>query len=196
MINGVLLEGVDYVGKTSVAERLAVILNEQGASTRSGRCYLQRVPIIEFLEAHAQQCDSMLERDWYYSTAILVDLFSFRTLEEFTVQDRHWLTQVGRNRFFHKDVEFMPVDLIEERHIPFRFNIMLTSSLEAKMERSQGRPAKSPRDRLLAANPGLHQEYERFLIDLIPKGESWTVIDTTELTIEEVARKVLALIGM
>jgi thymidylate kinase len=196
MIRGVLFEGVDFVGKTSVATRLAFLLAERGTHATLGKCYLKRSPIIEFLEEKAQGTESMVERDWYYSSAILADLASCTPPDTFVVQDRHWLTQIGRNLFFHAETEMIPPGLLEEKHIPFQFNILLTSSLEAKMERSQGRPAKSPRDRILAANPTLHQDYEKFLVNLLPKNESWWVLDTTDLDIEQVAQAALKHIGL
>jgi thymidylate kinase len=193
LIDGVLIEGVDYVGKTSVATRMVELLTERGTPASLGKCYLRRTPLIEFLEEQAKRTESMLERDWYYSAAIMADLYAFEPPGTFVVQDRHWLTQVGRNRFFHPGLELIRPGLLEERHHPFRFNVLLTSSLEAKLERSRSRPPNSPRDRYLAERPTLHQDYEQSLVDLLPASERWTVLDTTRMTIDEVAGAVLEL---
>lgn len=196
MIHGVLVEGVDFVGKTIVCEKLARDLSSDGVPVRLNKCYLERWPMIEFFEAQAKQHDSMLERDWYYSAAIVFDIALFAEPREFIVQDRHWLTQVGRNRFFHPAaLELIPQGFLEQRHVPFQHNVMLTSNLETKLKRCRSRESVSPRDRYLAANPHLHQEYERFLLDLIPADESWLVLDTSERTVEGIATAIRGFIG-
>jgi thymidylate kinase len=200
MINGVLLEGVDYAGKTSIADNLAQTLRGRGVQVIQNQCYLKRGPLIHFLEAQAKQLNTALERDWYYTTALLVDLYLYEQNHEvlgaFIVQDRHWLTTVGRNTFFNRDIEFMRQGLLERRHLPFRFNVYVRTTIEAKIRRCQNRPPKSPRDRYLAENPELHQQYDDFLLKLVPQDEDWLILDTSQISIEEATNAVLDYIDM
>lgn len=191
-ISGVLIEGVDFIGKTSVASRLVEVLESKGRPATMRKCYMSGAPLVEFLDQQATMYDSMLERDSYYSAAILLDLLLFRPLDRFLVQDRHWLSQVGRNLFFHPDRQLIPNGFLETHHIPFAFNVLLTSDLEAKLARSRGRPSKSPRDRYLRKHPAAHQEYEMFLTRLLPTEEDWVVLDTTGKTVDEVVESIRA----
>ena len=118
-VNGVLIEGVDYVGKTSVAARLLELIRGEGQSVRPGKCYLRQSPVIDYLEARAKEHWTMIDRDWYYTAAILTDLAAYEPHPEFVVQDRHWLTQLGRNLFFHPNQDLVSKNTIERLHIPF-----------------------------------------------------------------------------
>jgi hypothetical protein len=123
---------------------------------------------------------------------MLLDLELFTPPDTMLIQDRHWLSQLGRNRFFHPDRELIPDGLRERRHIPFERNVLLTSSLDAKQERARERTAKSPRDRYLVEHPDAHQHYEEFLRELLPDDEDWLVLDTTGQCVDEVVDAVRA----
>lgn len=196
MINGVLIEGVDYAGKTSIADNLASALKARGTPVIQNQCYLKRGELIHFLEARAKELNTPLERDWYYTTALLVDLYLYEESNHdpdvFIVQDRHWLTTLGRNAFFNKDIDFMRAGLLEQRHPKFRFNVYVRSTMEAKIRRCQNRPPKSPRDRYLAENPEIHQQYDDFLQELLPKDEEWLILDTSDVSLEEATSAVLS----
>jgi hypothetical protein len=196
MIDGVLIEGVDYIGKTSVARRVTQLLGESRGVAELGRCYVGQSGLVTFLEAEAARFDDMLTRDRYYSAALVVDLATLTPPSTFRIQDRHWLTQVGRNAFFHRGVDIVPVGCFEQTHIPFVHNVLLTSSAPAKADRAAQRAPKSPRDRYLKANPDVHQAYEDFLLTLLPPEENWLVLDTTGKSIDEVAWQVLARCGL
>jgi thymidylate kinase len=190
-IRGLLIEGVDFIGKTTVAEKVVAMLNSAGEDATMRKCYASGSPVVRFLDEEAARHEAMLERDLYYSAAIVLDITLLRPPEEFLVQDRHWLSQIGRNRFFHHGRDLLPDGLLEGLHIPFEFNVLLTSTLEAKVQRSAGRPSKSPRDRYLRENPAAHQEYETFLRRLLPRDERWLILDTTDQSADEVAHSIL-----
>lgn len=191
-VDGVLIEGVDYVGKTTVSLRLAQLISKEGRRVSVGRCYLNRTPLIEFLEREAQKSNDMIVRDHYYTAALVSDLALFAHPDDYRVQDRHWLTQLGRNLFFHTAAgPVIPRPYFLEAHRPFARNVLLTSSAEAKAERAAGRTATSPRDRYLLTHPDVHQEYEEFLRTLLPPAEDWLVLDTTAQSVDEVALQIL-----
>jgi thymidylate kinase len=195
IIPGLLIEGVDFIGKSTVAKRLVDVLNSSGHDSKMRKCYISGAPLVDFLDQQAARTDSMLERDSYYSAAIVLDILLFRPLRTFLVQDRHWLSQTGRNLFFHPEQELLPPGLVERMHFPFQFNVLLTSNLETKIERSRDRPSKSPRDRYLREHPASHQEYEAFLMQLLPNDEHWVVLDTTGQTVDEVVESIRAFLG-
>jgi thymidylate kinase len=187
----VLIEGVDYVGKTTVAGRLAELIAASGHPVSLGRCYVNRTELIDFLEREASKSDDMITRDYYYTAALVCDLALLTRPDDYRVQDRHWLTQLGRNAFFHSGDELVPARHLLEAHHPFARNVLLTSSSAAKVERAARRPAKSPRDRYLKAHPELHQDYESFLTSLLPPAEDWLILDTTSRSVDEVAEQIL-----
>ena len=191
-LDGVLIEGVDYVGKTTVALRLAELIRQDGREVSVGRCYVDRTPLIEFLEREAQKSADMIVRDHYYTAALISDIAAAVQPSDYRVQDRHWLTQLGRNMFFHTGEQVFPARYFSEAHRPFARNVLLTSSASAKADRAASRPAKSPRDQYLLARPDLHQKYEAFLQTLVPAEEDWLILDTTELSVDEVAREIHA----
>ncbi|NTX51176.1 hypothetical protein HUA74_21775 [Myxococcus sp. CA051A] len=192
MIHGLLIEGTDYAGKTTVCKLLGARLTAAGLPARLGHCYVFDMPILDHFLAEAKRTPDLLEIDWFYSANILLDLARcHRGLPSgFLVQDRHWLSQVGRNRFFHPDVSGLPSQLIWDEHLPFAFNYYLTSTPKAKRERALLRPSKSVRDTYLRDNPERHQAYDEYLVSLLPAEERWTVVDTSELRPEQVAERI------
>jgi thymidylate kinase len=200
-VEGVLVEGVDYIGKTTACGRLAELLTARGVPVRENRCYLVRDPLITFLEDRASESDDPEIRDGYYSAAISADMLAARAgihddelASRWIVQDRHWLTQIGRNRFFAREGEPLPSTALELSHVPFTHNVLLQSNVAAKRARAAARPPKSPRDRLLAENPRLHQQYDDFLRGLLPE-ENWLVLDTSGLSTEETCARILDFLG-
>jgi thymidylate kinase len=193
MIDGLLIEGTDYAGKTAVCQEVHRRLSQAGVPSRQGHCYVHDLPLLDHFLAKAKQTEDLLQIDWYYSANILVDLgLCQRQLpEDFLVQDRHWLSQVGRNRFFHPHASELPSALIDSLHLPFTHSVYLTSSIQTKRERAKLRPPKSPRDALLRKDARLHQAYDEYLISILPKQENWRIIDTSALSVDEVAARIL-----
>ncbi|HEY3821975.1 MAG TPA: hypothetical protein VGL81_32635 [Polyangiaceae bacterium] len=193
MIRGLLIEGTDYAGKTTVCSLVAAALQARGVATHVGHCYVHDATILDHFLAEAKKSTDLLQIDWYYTANILLDLGECRRRlpEAFVVQDRHWLSQVGRNEFFHASEPRLPTRTIWDLHLPFEHNFYLASDLVTKRARSALRPAKSVRDRYLRENPERHQQYDEFLRHLLPEAESWTVIDTSPLTPAEVASRIV-----
>jgi thymidylate kinase len=190
-VNGVLIEGVDFVGKTSAVSRLVEIMQSEGRVVQPGKCYLRRSPVIDYLEDCAKSYRTMIDRDMLYTAALLADLATYEPSPTFIVQDRHWLTQIGRNQYFHPNRELVSNGTIERLRIPFKHNVFLKCDMKTKLERCRSREPNSPRDEYLAANPSAHQEFEALNISLIPaETESWVILDTSDLTIDEVASKI------
>jgi hypothetical protein len=106
----------------------------------------------------------------------------------YLLQERHALTQIGRNTFFYDDPVRWHVDTIEDLRQRFTAQVYLTSDIAAKRRRARTRPPKSPRDALLANDPALHQHYDDYMRDALPRDEAWLVLDTSHLDVPGVAR--------
>jgi thymidylate kinase len=197
VINGVLFEGIDYSGKTSVTKALVGRLAERGIAAERRGCYVSRTPLVHMIDRRALLTDSLRDRDVYYSASMLLDLqLMHRELDPdlFLVQDRHWFSQVGRNDFFHAGDEIVDRQLLIEPHVPFRTQVYLWCDVAAKAERVVSRSPKSPRDALLAGDRSLHQAYDDFTRDLLPSDEQWSVIDTSSRSVDEVVDAVINLL--
>lgn len=193
-IPGLLIEGTDYSGKTAVSDELARLMRERGYAVRRRACFLHAHPIIDGLLALAKASQRMDERDVCYTASILLDMTLPRlpAATGYLLQERHVLTQIGRNTFFYDDDVRWQVAELRRIRRPFSSQVYLTSDLAAKRLRTRSRPPKSPRDALLAGDPQLHQRYDDYLRDTLPAGEGWLVIDTSALGIAEVAGRILA----
>lgn len=191
-LSGVLIEGSDYAGKSTVARILVNRLTADGFTVDTGKCYLTQNPVVTFLDNEARRYDDLLARDKFYSAAIVCDLECARVSppRRFRVQERHWLSQLGRNLFFHPAAQLIPEGYLEAGHMSFTTQIMLYSDIASKKRRSLSRPPESPRDRLLLGDPGLHQAYDEFIKTLLPSGEAWSIIDISEASPNDVAGRI------
>lgn len=192
-IKGLLIEGVDYSGKTSVANEVARVINDGGRKVARRNCFVNKHPIIERLVALASGSDGMEARDVIYTSALLLDLILPEPAadSEVLIQERHVLTQIGRNLFFYDDHQGWHIDDMRRLRRPFDRQVYLTSNIDTKRSRTRKRPAKSPRDALLASDPVLHQRYDEAMLQLLPKNEDWLVIDTSTLEVKEIASRIV-----
>lgn len=190
---GVLVEGVDYSGKTSVLTCLIEYLAAAHRPAFRRACFLHEHPIIAALLDLAKSSDDMAFRDVCYTASLLLDLRLPAPPEPcgLRLQERHVPTQIGRNTFFYDDEERWHVPLLRRLRRRFSIQIYLTSDLAAKRLRTRTRPAKSPRDALLAADPVLHQRYDEAMRASLPVPEEWLVIDTSALTVAQTAEAIL-----
>lgn len=197
-VPGILIEGSDYAGKSTVARLLAEQLQEGGAVFETGKCYLTRNPVVAFLDDEARRHDDLLVRDKYYSAAIMCDLEAAKMFPPkcFRIQERHWLSQLGRNLFFHPDIPLIPDGYLEQRHLTFTIQILLYSDVASKNRRVGSRPPASPRDRLLLGDPALHQAYDDFIKSLLPPTEEWLILDISDASPKEVTVRILQQTGL
>lgn len=192
-IAGLLIEGVDYSGKTSVATALAGFLRDRGVLTRGLACFVNAHPIIDRLLAIARESDRLEERDACYTASLLLDLTLpvLPASRSYLIQERHALTQIARNRFFYEDHDRWQIEEIERLRPRFSCQVYLWSDLAAKRVRTRSRPPKSPRDAMLAADRDRHQRYDDYMRSHLPADEQWLVVDTSPLTVANVAQRIV-----
>jgi thymidylate kinase len=193
VIAGVLIEGVDYSGKSSVADKLERLLHSRGIGFVRRACFLNTHPVIAALLELAKASNDMEFRDVCYTSCLLHDLClpALPRPPGYLVQERHVLTQIGRNSFFYDDPQRWQIPLMQGLRPRFGCQIYLWSNMDAKRSRTRTRPPKSPRDALLASDIMLHQRYDDAMRSMLPTGEDWLVIDTSSLTPEAVAERIL-----
>ncbi|WP_315792652.1 MULTISPECIES: hypothetical protein [unclassified Bradyrhizobium] len=194
VLNGIVIEGTDFVGKTTLANNLLGCLARFGLNAFHRKCFLSKEPIIQFLSAPSEG-RSLEESDWMLTAAYLLDDINPRELDNFAIQERNWISQVARNRFFHgeKFVEYSR--RIEQRHYQFSTQIYLHSCIDAKRARAASRPPKGTRNALLSSDPVLHQEFDEFSMSILPKNEQWLIVDTSSLSPVDVCNIVLKAAG-
>lgn len=197
-IRGILLEGVDYAGKSSISERVRQRISP-GVAVSHGKCYHRRGALIDELERQAQEQDSLWARDCLYTACTIADLSRLVRLPDaelratVRLQERAWYSQLARNEFFHPGTFTHENEVIAMLGVRYSVQIYLYSDRASKEYRIGGRVPKSPRDRLLAEDPDLHQAFDEASRANVPEPSRWQVIDISRRTIEEVADEVLLL---
>jgi thymidylate kinase len=192
-VRGLLIEGVDYAGKTTIMDGLAERLESQRCSVFRRACFMHEHPIIEALLGLAKASDRMDVRDTCYTSSILLDLTlpPLPSLPGYLLQERHTLTQIARNTFFYDDRVRWQVDTMMRLRRRFTCQIYLTSDLATKRIRTRTRPPKSPRDALLANDPSLHQKFDDFSRNSLPADEDWLIVDTSGRNVPHICRQIL-----
>lgn len=191
-IHGLLLEGVDYSGKTSVANAVSSLVEASGKEVARRNCFVNNHPIMQKLIEQASTSPDMEKRDIFYTSSLLHDLMlpELSLSDHYLIQERHVLTQIGRNLFFHSPGAHWHIDDFWRLRRPFSHQVYLTSDIDSKRTRTRRRPPKSPRDEILANDALLHQRYDDAMLKILPEEERWLVIDTSKLDVQEVAVKI------
>lgn len=190
-INGVLLEGVDYAGKTTIARLLQDACAREGVAARYAKEFATADPQVTALAARANALPLGYEQDRLLAEAAVADIDAYQDGDAFVVQDRHWLSMAAQLGFLYPDRDVSLCDRLVREHVPFACQVYLTSTLEAKRARIAACPPRSTLDAWLAADPIRHQRYDEHMRALIPPAEDWLILDTSELTIEDAATAIM-----
>lgn len=194
-IGGVLIEGVDYAGKTTLARNLVEACSDRGLLVRYAKEFLATGPRLHATLKAIATRNFGYEQDLILADATITDIRSYRSEHGLVIQDRHWFSVFGHLKFFYPSSTASQCATLLREHRTFAHNVYLTSTIEAKRARFTVCPPRSQLDAMLAANPDLHQRYDDYLKELLPTDEPWTVIDTSSLPAKTVALEVLGQIG-
>lgn len=194
-IDGVLIEGTDYSGKTTLCHNLAEALAEVNYSCQYGKDYITPTKLSKGIVKLGEKLPFGPEQDLAFTLATLAEICQ-EDCEKgtFYIQDRHWLSILAHNEFFYPGQNQVVNRMLREVHRPFRKNIYLTFDLDTKIKRFQDEPPTSSFDKYLAANPEVHEHYDQFWKGLIPEDENWLVIDTSQNNIKETTQRALEFI--
>lgn len=191
-IRGILIEGVDYAGKTTLAKYLVDYCSGIGRRVRYGKEFIcTTLEISSAIEA-AGTLNLGFQQDMIFAQATILDLRSYTHNDDIIlIQDRHWISIFGHLSFFYGSEAAAICESLLLAHHPFVCQVYLTSNRESKQARIAACPPRSQLDSLLAKDPELHQRYDDHIRQLLPKNEAWNVLDTTERSVIDVAQKVI-----
>ncbi|MEM4254623.1 MAG: hypothetical protein QXR48_04555 [Candidatus Woesearchaeota archaeon] len=194
-IEGILIEGVDYAGKTAVTKCLTeMLITCYGKNAMYKKDYLTENHLVKYLASMAQTMKVGESQNLPLVFAKLVDIYVYTPKKgDFIVQDRHWFSTECRINFFYPKSTLAKLLLLYRFHIPFAYNIYLTSSITTKEKRVMRSPPKSSIDKYLAKNPDVHQKYDDFCKHLIPQNENWHVIITDNQSIDQICETIISL---
>jgi thymidylate kinase len=210
-INGILLEGGEYSGKTSVATELEKILSKKGMKVKRGHAVLHRFPVIMMLNKEAFRSlpkhiplsfpdKNFFKRFNGFRTAqLMVDLTLAHDSkvsrdEVFLIQDRHWYSQKFMNQFFTPGLLEAETQWMEDHKIEFKYKIYLTCSHKVRLQRSKKFPkydAFATLDKYFLFHVQKVDIFDKFCMDSIQKEGGWIIIDTSDKKPLEIAQAIL-----
>jgi thymidylate kinase len=206
LIDGVLLEGLNYSGKTTVARAVEQELKAREAQVRYGRCYLCDEPIVEALQKLsfnglvAEDANGfpdprlMKPFNAFRSAQIIADsqFASERRWPGLLVQDRQWYSQLCNNEFFTPGESFLSAEWIEHSAPRFTVQLYLTCSPQVRLERVKKRPERESHafNTYLRANVESFPSFDEACLELVDRYGGFEVINTDGLDVGAFAREV------
>lgn len=192
VIRGVLIEGVNAVGKSTVSQKLKEILTKNGIKLELNHIFFSRNPLVKFTWNKSQETENTPEEPYYFGIGTVLDLnLFFPKSDLFYIQDRNWLSLECWIKFFHPDKQFGPENFLLKNHHRLQWNVFLTASYETVMARNLQRDKKSSHADSILESEDKFIEYTNFCISKIPANENWIVIDTDDTTPDEVVEQIL-----
>jgi len=179
-IPGILIEGDDYSGKSTISHALEKKLQAIGTNNIIyNHYYLSNHPLTSLLVTQAKSFSDKEKKQQLFAVAAMIDydLFTLQP-DHFYIQDRNWLSHLNKNKCIDKNI-------ILKKRIPFAYNVFLTVSCQEQKKRM-------PPDKNLAS---LYYKKET-LRALIPKQEHWLFIDTSHKSIDAVISEIIYFIGL
>lgn len=178
----IVLEGLDFVGKTICAKLLAQMM---------GGVYYKFPPSpYREVKGYVDTCPDLQYRLKFYLES---NLYASNEIEKLlqsgpVVSDRYVYTTIAYHEAFGADVS--QIDIIKLGILLPDFSFLLAASEEVYLKRSGGRKEKSIIDEVMEKKPGLrrkvYENYQRFPM---------TEIDTSALTVKEVCEKIMAIVS-
>lgn len=208
LINGVLVEGLNYSGKTTLARMVARELTSRGLKVQSGHCYLCSEPIVESLqdlsfngledkEANGfPDAEMMRPFNAFRSAQIIVDS-QFAAQKEwpvgFLVQDRQWFSQLCNNEFFTPGESFLSAEWIAHHAPQFTVQVYLTCTPRVRLERLRKRPTAESHalNTYLRANVDSFPRFEETCLELVDRYGGFEVVNTDDLDVTDLARSLV-----
>ncbi|WP_439657503.1 hypothetical protein ACSHWB_34630 [Lentzea sp. HUAS TT2] len=207
-ISGVLLDGHECSGKTSLARVISAGLQARGRTVTQSHGTLTKGGLVDAMLREAVAVfDDAADRPFHdlrlwrrfnsiRSAQLVVDAELARsTPDEVRVQDRYWLTQHAFNTFLTPGEGYLAPEWIRTRAPRFAVQVYLTCSPAARRERMAARtgPAKH------AVNAFLHRHLDEIIrldeltLRQVVDDPEWTVLRTDHLGAQELAEQVLDL---
>lgn len=198
LVHGILLEGMCFSGKTTVAQALVEVLSEI-APVRFNHCYLNdNVPnrllhdlAIESIgsptELHFPDREILRCFNAYRSANIMIDAAALSVEPgEFTgirVQDRHWFSQLCHNDFFNPEEGYLSPHWIRSCAPVFTVNVYLASDTSMRKARSSAgaRSGENAIHEYFRNNMNELEKFELFCREKCNSLPDWHVLDSNAL---------------
>ncbi|MBT2896390.1 AAA family ATPase [Streptomyces sp. McG3] len=214
IVHGVLLEGINYSGKSTVARLLGEKLAMRGHVPRQRHCYAVESSISQELQRQAFESVQNWE-DRAFPDADLMRAFNIRKsaqilvdsgliaesdagadadAESVIVQDRHWFTQYCSNEFFNPGEGLLSKPWLRQHAPRFTVQVYLTCSQEERLRRASQRtgPEKHNLNSYQRAHLTELASYDAFCKSLIRNDPAWQIIQTDSVGADVVADTILA----
>lgn len=206
LIDGLLVEGLNYSGKTTLARAVERELGARGARVRSGHCYLFDEPIVAALQKLSFNGIVAENANGFPDPRLLKPFNALRSAQiiadsQFArdrqwpgllVQDRQWFSQLCNNEFFTPGEGFLSAEWIERNAPRFTVQLYLTCSPQVRLERVGKRPAVESHalNTYLRANVESFPRFEETCLELVDRYGGFEVVNSDDLDIDAFARKV------
>ena len=196
-LNGILIEGMDYSGKSTVCDLIGETLKDRGFIVEKNHLYLSDNFIVKFLFNKAILTERSEDYHLLYAAGCLLDQFLFREkIGVFYIQDRNWLTHESWASIEFSKSSEVPADYFLKNHRSFKWNVLLTISYEELRERFLQREKKSYLNERIFEDKEFFLNYHEYLISRIPLDENWLILDTSNLIPDEVVKKIVEYFGI
>jgi hypothetical protein len=213
MLRGVLLEGLNFAGKSTTAARLTTLLRARGTEVHSRHCYVCDTDGTQALQLRAKSSvggstgrpfpdpDLLRPFNVMKSAQMLIDSelatdsgYAAGAAGPALVQDRHWFTQYCNNQYFNPGEGYLSDAWVAACAPRFTVQAYLTCS-PAERERRAGRRDGDAHglNCYLRANPEGIAALDAFCVERIADDPSWLVLTTDELSQDEIAALLLGL---
>ena len=142
-IPGILIEGTDYAGKSTVCEALNNKLTAQKTNIHFGHCCISNSSVVKFLWQKAREEKNILKSSWLRTATGIIDNTLFQpSSRTFYIQDRNWLSNHCRMEFFHPGAAFMSEAYIVKKHKSLNVIFILLQTLKLEKRDSKEEPKK------------------------------------------------------
>ncbi|MEY9878193.1 methylmalonyl-CoA mutase cobalamin-binding subunit [Streptacidiphilus sp. MAP12-33] len=211
IIRGILLEGLNFAGKSSTAVALASLLRAHGCDVAVRHCHVSDDPVVRQLQGEAKAAvratgsgrfpDPELLRGFntLKSAQTLIDSvlaaatpYAAGAGGPILVQDRHWFSQYCSNEFFNPG-EGLLASVWRDHHAPcFTVQAYLTCAPAERRRRAGGRDGDTH-----GLNSYLRHHLDRladldtFSLRIIGEDPRWTVLSTDDHSPAEIAHRLL-----
>ncbi|MDC2961118.1 hypothetical protein [Streptomyces gilvifuscus] len=209
-VPGILIEGHEYSGKTTLARGVADALRHRGLTVRAAHGTLTRDPFVRSLLDEALAVFAGAEHHGFRhpatwrrfnslrSAQLMLDTELFRQREpapgEILVQDRYWLPQYAFNQYFTPAEGYLGETWIASRVPRFAVQVHLTCDTATRRRRAAARDgdgAKHPLNAFLRRHLDELAGLDRFTTGLVQDSPHWLVLRSDRLSPEELVDAVL-----
>jgi hypothetical protein len=191
---------MDLAGKTSSVKRF--LEKDVRRWNTKYNSILDDNPIYKLARSLLNQPHDPDALDELFVKAVEYDVDYFQRPEQPTIQEKTLLlkTYVSMKMLFGNDKSALLLEDLFARHPKFDRSFIITASHEARLKRLNKRISESPEeidpnDLLIRDNPEKFYKIEKYLIGLSVRLFNSVIIDTSDVTVDQVADKMIEMVN-